>query len=624
MQTETVLKRNLGCPSWLAWVGIVVVWLGAAATQGQEKTPWITPGQLKNKTEFYYAEGVRAFEQGDPDAAVHEAYQAASAAWTWITVHSTIEPGQPIDTQQGRLSNIPPQRAVQLYHSAVTLLIRAAQQSHRIDPEFGIRLDFHDGQRYLPIRYHGFAWQPSDFTQWVPVGDYQAQRLVNLHRRQGWGVPLVIVCRKENPLPFMNEQIPFAATAMLRPVDPGEPSAASPDIQAVNVVLEVFESRSIESLPGQQGATAPLAADLSAPLAWIDNNVPRTYLSAFRRPDEGDGKGELQMFEPYQPGKIPVVLVHGLLSDPIAWIGLANELMADPEFTRHYQIWAFRYPTGRTFLASAADLRADFQQLLSSLGGVESDPALGQCVFIGHSMGGLVAKMQVVDSCDTLWHAFANRPIHEMELDEAQRKILTEQFFFEAQPQIKRVIFIGTPHLGSGLAATAVARLGIRQVRRSPEVNEIYRSLQANNPGVINPQFKGAVPTSIQTLQPQDPLLLALASLRPDPTTFFHSIVGVDHLVPLQGDGDGVVPMESARHPGAETEKYVDARHEVLQSAPETVAEIRGILRLHASRYQQLDQDSSSAIHGTDQGHDAPLPSRYLNRGTSVAEPAKD
>ena len=91
MQTETVLKRNLGFPSWLAWVGIVVVWLGAAATQGQEKTPWITPGQLKNKTEFHYAEGVRAFERGDPDAAVHEAYQAASAAWTWITVHSTIK-----------------------------------------------------------------------------------------------------------------------------------------------------------------------------------------------------------------------------------------------------------------------------------------------------------------------------------------------------------------------------------------------------------------------------------------------------------------------------------------------------------------------------------------------------
>ena len=68
----------------------------------------------------------------------------------------------------------------------------------------------------------------------------------------------------------------------------------------------------------------------------------------------------------------------------------------------------------------------------------------------------------------------------------------------------------------------------------------------------------------------------------------------------------------------------MDARHEVLQSAPETVAEIRGILRLHASRFQQLVQDSSSAIHETDQGHDAPLSPWYLNRGTSVAEPAKD
>jgi hypothetical protein len=425
VRAEGIIRRKFWCQGFCAWVGIVVVLLGGGnQIQGREHAKWITPGQLKNKTEFHYAEGVRAFERGDPDTAVHEAYEAARAAWSWITVHSTIEPGQPIKTDLGRLSNIPPQRAVQLYHSAVTLLIRAAQKSHRIDTELGIRMEFSDGPRYLPIRYHGFAWQPSDFTQWIPVGDYQTERLENLHRRRGWGVPLVIVCRKEIPLPFMNDQIPFAATAMLRPMHPDEGAGFSTDLQRVAEVLEVFEPRSIQHLPGQQGTVAPLAADISAPLAWIDNNVPRTYLSEFRRPDEGTGKGELQMFEPYQPGKIPVVLVHGLLSDPIAWVGLANELMADPEFTRNYQIWAFRYPTGRTFLASSAELRADMQKLISGLGGAESDPALGQCVLIGHSMGGLVSKMQAVDSHDVLWRAFANRPIEEMELDDAQRKIL--------------------------------------------------------------------------------------------------------------------------------------------------------------------------------------------------------
>ncbi len=599
MLTRAVSTRHQGCQSWFAWAAVAVCLMGLGKPgQGQEERQWITPGQLKNETELHYAAGVRAFEKGNPDEAVHEAYQAACAAWNWITTHSIIEPGNPLDTPQGRLSTIPPHRAVQIYHSAVTLLIRAAQQSQRLDPELGIRLEFSEGQQYLPIRYHGFAWQPSEFTHWIPVGDYQADRLVQLHRRKGWGVPLVIVCQKPTPTRFMFDQTPFSATALLRPV---HPDAASGSTQ-VNEVLELFEPRSIHVLSGQQGAMASLAADLSAPLAWVDSNVPRDYLSAFRRPDDGTGRGELQMFEPYQPGKIPVVLVHGLLSDPVAWVGLANELMADPEFTRHYQIWAYRYPTGRTFLASSADLRGDFKQLISELGGVESDPALGQCVFIGHSMGGLVSKMQAVDSRDVLWRAFANCPIDQMVLNDAQREILTKQFFFEALPEVRRVIFIGTPHLGSGLAATTVARIGINQIRRSPEVEQMYSSLQANNPGVIHSHFRGGVPTSIETLQPNDPLLLALASLRPDPATLFHSIVGVDHQVPLQGEGDGAVPVESARHPGVETEKFVDARHARLHSAPDTVAEIRRILRLHASRVQTLGLRTTGTLRQEHRG----------------------
>jgi len=37
------------------------------------------------------------------------------------------------------------------------------------------------------------------------------------------------------------------------------------------------------------------------------------------------------MTEPFDPHKIPLITVHGLLSSPITWINLQNDLMGDPE-----------------------------------------------------------------------------------------------------------------------------------------------------------------------------------------------------------------------------------------------------------------------------------------------------
>ena len=57
------------------------------------------------------------------------------------------------------------------------------------------------------------------------------------------------------------------------------------------------------------------------------------------RADKLKDKAGLYLVEPYQPGKIPVVLVHGLLSSPLTWAPLFNDLMADPKLRQRYQFW---------------------------------------------------------------------------------------------------------------------------------------------------------------------------------------------------------------------------------------------------------------------------------------------
>ena len=56
-------------------------------------------------------------------------------------------------------------------------------------------------------------------------------------------------------------------------------------------------------------------------------------------------KTGLYFLQPYDPDRIPVVFVHGLISTPFDWVQTINGLQADPEICKRYQFWVFAYPT---------------------------------------------------------------------------------------------------------------------------------------------------------------------------------------------------------------------------------------------------------------------------------------
>ena len=69
------------------------------------------------------------------------------------------------------------------------------------------------------------------------------------------------------------------------------------------------------------------------------------------------------MLQPFQPNKIPVVMVHGLWSSPMTWMEMFNDLRSMPELSRNYQFWFYMYPTGQHFMLSAADMRRDMAEM---------------------------------------------------------------------------------------------------------------------------------------------------------------------------------------------------------------------------------------------------------------------
>ena len=259
---------------------------------------------------FKKAEALRASK--DPESTAH----FLSASMLALKAASDA-----VDGEEG-----PRDRAAALYHASVRELIKTAQQFGQIDGASGIALSTPEGIVKVPVRYHGFAWKPEDFSQWIPVGDYEHDKLSRIHQSEGWGVPVVVVRQRDYDEPFLIRELPFAATVMISKATAIESAGTDNSISVAAPVMEVFNPLVFRSLIDEEGVRTPIARDISAPVAWLSSNTPHLNFEAFLHPDRMHSDGHLIMIEPYQRGKIPLILVHGLASDPLTWSGLINEL----------------------------------------------------------------------------------------------------------------------------------------------------------------------------------------------------------------------------------------------------------------------------------------------------------
>ena len=252
------------------------------------------------------------------------------------------------------------------------------------------------------------------------------------------------------------------------------------------------------------------------------------------------------MIHPYDPNKVPVLFIHGLISSPISWQNLANDLCLDPKILEHYQPWFFLYPTGQPALESALQLREDLQatQRLFDPKGIAI--ASHHVVVIAHSMGGLLAHTLVSDTGDALWNVFATKPLNSLSISGSEKDLILKYFFFRHQPAIDRVIFLAVPHRGSRLAVGILGSVGNRRIRHSKSPAQAMKELAAQYPGILNP-YQARVnarhgPTRVFSLAP-NPLFSRLADL---PIKVpFHSIIGNRGRDNGPDSSDGVVGYEA-------------------------------------------------------------------------------
>ncbi|MFT4268167.1 MAG: alpha/beta fold hydrolase [Xenophilus sp.] len=436
--------------------------------------------------------------------------------------------------------------------------------------------------------------------------------LRNTYRRDGFGAEFVaVIAPADAPVPGAYETQYPSLTALLR--FEGRTLAEVMRTDALQVLLYDPYRTTHAALGGEQ---VPLAANFTAGYGlWLARSgfATQSLRTLFGLPD-GIVAPRVQLMQPWNPERRIVVMLHGLASSPEAWANVANEVLGDERLRQNYQVWQVYYPTNAPLALNLHSIRAALQQALAQFDPAGTAPASRQIVLVGHSMGGVLARLLVSRSADQLWQLLPPEARGARERQLLEREGLGEYLRFDPLPGVGRAVFIAAPHRGTPLAeqriARRVANLVTLPLAMLDEVGDLARLLAQMRPGARGggdapdaPQggrvaTEGTTlqrtPNSIDNLSDRDPFVRAAAALPIDAGMPHHSIIGrIDPAVALADSSDGIVPYASAHLGSAQSERVITSGHSV-QEHPAAILEIRRILHLH------LDAPTAGGAPGPD------------------------
>jgi hypothetical protein len=402
-------------------------------------------------------------------------------------------------------------------------------------------------------------------------GSYVSDRKV----KDGLGAPLIITSKEHVKVtlfdPFaQGERTYYGSTGLLR-------------FNGRRCTVEMKDPLAVESVKLGRN-TFPLAADFTAPLAYgLAKKDPKFYeIARLLRPAKYATTARLARLQPYDPKKIPIICVHGLMDSHATWTPMITELRTDPAIRAKYQFWFYSYPSGYPYPLSAAIMRQQLDKIEKAY------PGHKKAVLIGHSMGGIISRTMITDSGMKLWDAYYSRPPAEVGYSESSRKILTDSLIFKHRPEISRAIFIASPHRGADMAANWIGKLGARLVKAPFTLLEIAnetRKFVTLDPTVTT---LNRIPNSVDTLTPDNPFVKTINTIPTEKGVPYNSIIGDrgkggnrDRTKPISSDG--FVPYWSSHLDGAESELIVPTNHSAHRS-PMAIEEVRRILRKHAGK----------------------------------------
>jgi len=475
-----------------------------------------------------------------------------------------------------------------IYNRSLADLILYAQ-SKKIRFKENMRLPMINGGLLLEQRHSELLWKPEEFDNYKVTYRFEVKGIDAHYRTYGIGVPIIAVRsapaveqrrKTDKYLPMLGQT--FSATAFLRLKETDVPIGKTGIVYRAD--LELYDASRKDEIRIDD-KTVPLETDFTTPLAYKVSQTPepRAFL-AMLDVDIWKNMQGLHMLEPYHSNEVPVVFIHGLMSDPRTWLQMLNDLMNDPVLRKRCQFWFFMYPTGNPVLYSAAGLRKSLHAARESFDPEHTDPSFDQMVLVGHSMGGLLTQFMVQESSNLLLNAIADKPLDEYDLEPETSALIEDLLLFDPLPFVTRAIFISTPHRGSALTYRPIALFGAWITKLGGKLTDTtadFMTLTKESSDKDRWEVALArVPTGIDSLRPDNPALIIMAKQPIASNITFHSIIGNNEEADKPGGTDGIVPYESSHLDGAESEMIVHSGHGA-QSKPRSIFEVRRILHEH-------------------------------------------
>lgn len=520
-----------------------------------------------------------------PEIAAHEAMDTARWAYAYLFMTARTPEQRVFESRQGRVLRLY-NRAVEVTAQSLFELARArkstpdqTQQVHNLR---------------LRIALHGFDRKQDDTPEMLLASDTLGfDNLRAVYGRDGFGSSLVAVFP------------PLKATATSAETAPSDPPYRDTRYLPVTSTLR-FEGETLgEVLATEQvqidvynpyryeqetiaGRSVPLAANFSAAYGvWLARSkLAHLSLSSLLRPrQQSPFDPRVYLTQPYDPDKRVVILVHGLASSPEAWVNLANELLGDNDLRRHYQVWQVFYPTNLSILASRQRIDRALRETFAHFDPEGDDRASHDAVLVGHSMGGVIARLLVSDSGEYVLQRSLQSFPPAQAAALAQEPLVRELTVFHPLPEVGRAVFLATPHRGAEVSEGWALRL-VRRMIRLPftvlrDSSELFQRNKIDEQELKRIGFqKGRPPTGPDDLSPGSLFMRSTADLPIEAGLPYHSIIGWhDPSVPLAQSSDGLVPYASSHLDGALSEKAIPSGHSV-QETPGAIVELRRILRL--------------------------------------------
>ncbi|MEP3479338.1 MAG: alpha/beta hydrolase [Fuerstiella sp.] len=534
--------------------------------------------------------------QSDPPLALEMALDTVETSWRYLS--RSVPGGATLDCTVE-----PHCQTAEIYNAGVKKLLRLLKKSpdHHLTSNIKMPLSGRLISVHIPF--------PSPWLSMDQLGafeftsDYELKNLRNRHTTEGLGVPIMARRRRPQQQSELEKYYADDLTVPITVVVRGDSNSA---FQSDSFQLELFDPRESDGmLIGE--TVVPIATDISTPLAWFLTDPRNSLLEtfAFLRPDRASRLEGLYMVQPFDPDRIPVLMVHGIWSSPITWMEMFNDLQSDPVLRDKYQFWFYMYPTGEPLAFTTAKLRERLETLRSECDCVGRNRKLNDMVVVGHSMGGLMAYLLSVDSQDKLWNAISDKSLAEIQTDPKTQEKIRQVFFFESDRSIDRIVTIASPFKGSGLA-NGITRWITGAIVSIPKATAQLSDVIFQQNGQ-DPMSKLLTPrTSVDSLNKNSAVLQLISQTAIPEQIMHHNIVG---LQPQRWwkfwnkSSDGVVNFKSARRTDAVSEVQVEATHSHVHRTPAAIKEVHRILMEHlktansSNPLRQISHPQHDAAH---------------------------